>query len=96
MKLILGLSRPDSGNISVDGQDVASLRLDSYFSHIGYLPQEPSVFDGTVRENLCYGLSREMGDDELESALFHARCDFVKTLPNGVETEIGERGIRLS
>lgn len=96
VKLVLGLSRPDSGSVSVDGQDVASLRLDSYFSHVGYLPQEPSVFDGTVRENLCYGISREVGEGELESALSHARCDFVKTLPNGMGTEIGERGIRLS
>lgn len=96
VKLLLGLSRPDSGAVLADGQDVSSLRLDSYFSHIGYLPQEPSVFDGTVRENLRYGLAGEVEDAELEKALSHARCDFVSALPNGLETEIGERGIRLS
>lgn len=96
VKLLLGISVPDSGKVLVDGQDVASLRLDSYFPHVGYLPQEPSVFDGTIRENLRYGLERETSEEELKTALAHARCDFVEKMPEGLETEIGERGIRLS
>lgn len=96
VKLLLGISVPDSGKVMADGQDVATLRLDSYFPHVGYLPQEPSVFDGTIRENLRYGLERETSEEELRAALGHARCDFVEKMPDGVETEIGERGIRLS
>lgn len=96
VKLLLGIAVPDSGRILVDGQDVSELRLDSYFPHIGYLPQEPSVFDGTIRENLRYGLDRETSQEELETALRHARCDFVEHMADKLETEIGERGIRLS
>lgn len=53
-------------------------RLDSYFPYIGYLSQDPSVFDGTVRENLTYGLHEEVTDEKLYTALSHARCDFVE------------------
>ena len=71
-------------------------RLDSYFRYIGYLSQDPSVFDGTVRENLTYGLTEEVDDARLYSALSHARCDFVQHFELGLMTEIGEKGVRLS
>lgn len=80
----------------MDDQDIANVRLDSYFPYIGYLPQEPSVFDGSIRENLMYGLVKEATDDELYNALDYARCDFVRDMSQGLDTEIGERGIRLS
>lgn len=54
------------------------------------------MFDGTIRENLCYGLSRSVSDDEAWAALDHARCEFVRSMKEGLLTEIGERGIRLS
>ena len=54
MKLISGYMRPDSGEILVDGQSLTDVSLQSYYDHIGYLTQEPSVFDGTIRENLMY------------------------------------------
>lgn len=96
VRLLLGLSVPNSGSVWADGQDVASLRLDSYFPAVGYLPQEPSVFDGTVRENLCYGLDAEPDEADLRKALANARCDFVDSMPERLDTEIGERGVRLS
>lgn len=57
IKLISGYIRPDSGSIIIDNQNLSDISLESYYQHIGYLTQEPSVFDGTVRENLEYGLS---------------------------------------
>lgn len=72
------------------------VRLDSYFPHVGYLPQEPSVFDGTIRENLIYGMEVVPTNESLAKALDRARCDFVEYLSNGLDTEIGERGVRLS
>lgn len=54
MKLLAGYMRPLSGQLLIDGQDITSIRLDSYYPHIGYLTQEPGVFDGTIEENLLY------------------------------------------
>ena len=64
LKLIAGYIHPDSGRILVDGQplptsgshDAQAVSLSSYYPHIGYLTQEPAVFDGTLFENLIYGL----------------------------------------
>lgn len=56
VKLIAWYLRPDSGAVIVDGQDLTEVSLKSYYKHIGYLTQEPSVFDGTIRENLLYAV----------------------------------------
>lgn len=93
---MLGLLEPQKGSIFVDNQDLLKVRLDSYFPHVGYLAQEPSIFDGTVRENLVYGMLEVPTDDQLLSALKHARCDFVAEMKLGLDAEIGERGVRLS
>lgn len=54
MKMIAGYLRPESGKVVIDGQDLMDVSLQSYYQHIGYLTQEPSIFDGTIRENLEY------------------------------------------
>ncbi len=51
--------RPMEGQLLVDGQDITEIRLDSYYPHIGYLTQDPSVFDGTIEENLLYSMAIE-------------------------------------
>lgn len=101
MKLIAGYMRADSGELVVDGQNLSQVSLQSYFSHIAYLTQEPSVFDGTIRENLLYwivenGADRENRDDRVKEVISLAHCDFIYDLPDGLDTEIGERWIRLS
>jgi ABC-type multidrug transport system fused ATPase/permease subunit len=63
---------------------------------VGYLTQEPSVFDGTIRENLGYGVDEIDDEQVLHQALEDAQCQFVYELANGLDTEIGERGVRLS
>lgn len=78
------------------------ISLQSYYPHIWYLTQEPSVFDGTVWENLTYGLptNARSDDKELETKINHiiklARCEFIYEFKNGLQTEIGEKWIRLS
>ncbi len=112
MKLIAWYIQPDSGSIEVDGQQIShqslplsreseiTVNVQSYYRHIGYLTQEPSVFDGTIYENLVYGVPQDVGADSIrpriEQVIIAACCQFIYDLPQGLDTEIGERGIRLS
>lgn len=78
----------------VDEQDLADVSLKSYYKHIGYLTQEPSVFDGTVWDNLTYAM-QDVEDaevmDKVKAAISDAQCEFIRDLPDGLQTEIGER-----
>jgi len=100
VKLIAWYLRPDGGDIIVDWQKLKSISMESYYSYIGYLTQEPSVFDGSVRENLEYGMtniySQKDSGEAIEEAIRNARCEFIYDLPNWLDTQIGERGVRLS
>lgn len=88
---------PDRGTIRVGGQDVAEFSLESWRRQIGYVPQESPIIAGTIRDNICYGMDREIGDDEMKRAAHMAYADiFIDELPEGYETEVGERGIKLS
>lgn len=95
VKLIAGYLRPDSGSITIDWQDLAEVSLKSYYPHIWYLTQEPSVFDGTIRENLLYAVD-EATETQLQEAVTSANCEFIYDLQDGLDTEIWERGVRLS
>lgn len=97
IKLIAGYLQPNSGSVIIDEQDLAETNLLSYYKHIGYLTQDPSVFDGTIRENLEYGLSDiNEAKQSIEKIIPLAKCERIYDLPQWVDTEIGERGIRLS
>lgn len=96
IKLIAGYLQPDSGSVSVDGQNLSEVALKSYYPHVGYLTQDPGVFDGTVYDNLIYALDRKPSQKKLRQAIIDAGCDFIDSLPQGLDTEIGERGVRLS
>ena len=95
VKLIAWYIRPDVGKIIVNSQNLSEISLKSYYKHIWYLTQEPSVFDGTIRENLMYA-SESSTKQEIQQAITLAKCDFIYEFADGLETEIGERGIRLS
>jgi ABC-type multidrug transport system fused ATPase/permease subunit len=101
-KLVSGYMNPGNGKVLVDGQDLKEVSLKSYYKYLGYLTQEPMVFDGTIKENLLYSVGEvkknEKQDLEIRitEALEKAQCDFVFKMKKGVETEIGEKGIRLS
>lgn len=99
IKLIAGYLRPDEGAILVDGWDLSTVSLQSYFKHIWYLTQEPSVFDGTIRENLFYATTNEgegISQEKLDDVIQLSQCQFIYDLPHGLDTEIGEKGVRLS
>lgn len=96
IKLIAGYIHPQSGYIEIMGNKLGKTALKSYYPHIGYLTQEPWVFDATIRENLTASAGKEVSDEILKDALKKAKCDFIFHFKNGLETEIGERGIRLS
>jgi ABC-type multidrug transport system fused ATPase/permease subunit len=65
--------------------------LSDYYHHIGYLTQEPSVFDGTIYENLVYAVTQTPDKKTLEKAIIDAQCQFIYDFKDGLETEIGER-----
>ena len=86
----------DSGTISIDGIDTSSLLKSSLREKIAYVTQEAFLFNGTVRENLALA-KRDATDDEMWTALEAANGDdFVRNLPDQLETNVGERGVKLS
>ncbi|MDD5376832.1 MAG: ABC transporter ATP-binding protein [Candidatus Gracilibacteria bacterium] len=96
VKLIAGYLHPATGEVVVDGQSLNEVKLRDYYSHIGYLTQDPSVFDGTILENLTYGARSEVSETELRKAIELAQCEFIYEFQDGLGTEIGEKGVRLS
>lgn len=88
---------PTHGEISIGTNDINSFKLESWRKHIGYVAQESPLIIGTIRENICYGIDREVTNQELENVSKMAYVDqFVGELPLGFDTEVGERGIKLS
>jgi ATP-binding cassette, subfamily B, bacterial len=94
--LLMRLHRPGSGAILVDGVDIASVDLRSLRRQIGIVPQHTLLFNGTIRDNIGFGLpGAEAG--QIEHAARLAQADeFISLLPQGYETLIGDHGIRLS
>ncbi|MGL5963635.1 MAG: ABC transporter ATP-binding protein [Fusobacteriaceae bacterium] len=85
-----------SGSIKINGTDIKNYSLKEYRNHIGIVPQETFLFSGTIRENLKFG-KEQISDDDVERASKMANAyDFIKDLPQGFETEVGERGVLLS
>jgi ABC-type multidrug transport system fused ATPase/permease subunit len=93
--IVLGLLRPDSGKVSVDGYDIFEC-INSWHHMVGYIPQVIYLMDDTIRNNILFGLN-DKDDDKLWESLKLAQLDdFVRSLPNGLDTQIGDRGVRLS
>jgi ABC-type multidrug transport system fused ATPase/permease subunit len=95
--VLLGLLEPNSGIVRVDGRDIRS-DIRGWQDQIGYVPQSIFLADDTLRRNVAFGLANEHIDDAaIMRALRAAQLEeFVKTLPDGLDTSVGERGIRLS
>jgi ATP-binding cassette, subfamily B, bacterial len=83
------------GRVLIDGQDVARVTQESLREAIGVVPQDISLFHRSVMENIRYGRP-DASDDEVRDAAFAARCDFIESLPAGMRTLVGERGVKLS
>lgn len=96
MNLIIGFLMPTSGHVYIDGNDISGINLTEYRHCISVVPQNSILFSGTIKENITYGLpyySEERLAEVLEQANIN---EFLKDLPNGVETNIGEHGGMLS
>ncbi|MGQ9866588.1 MAG: ABC transporter ATP-binding protein [Pseudanabaenaceae cyanobacterium] len=96
VKLLLRYFRPTAGRILMDGQDIQTLDITGYRKRLAIVHQEVDVFNGTLRENLTYG-NPQATDAEVKAACEIARVDeFLPLLPQGLNTVVGERGMRLS
>jgi ATP-binding cassette subfamily B protein len=96
LNLVIGFIRPTSGRILLDGRDMSTIDLRTYRRFLSVVPQESILFEGTIRENITYGM-RKISNSEVESALRDANAwEFVQALPEEMETHIGERGAKLS
>lgn len=97
--ILLGLLDMEAGKITADGTDVNTKEhYPRWLSNVGYIPQTIFMLDSDIRHNVAFGVPDELiDDDKVWNALKEAQLDtFVRTLPKGLSTEIGERGIRLS
>lgn len=95
IKLIMGLIKYNEGDILIDDKSLCDLNLNSYYDHVTYVSQEAPIFDGTLKENLIF--DKNISDDEIIKVLKYACLDkFYKKLEKGLETELGEKGIRMS
>jgi len=95
--LILGLLRPNEGNIFVDNNDI-NCNIQQWQSKIGYVPQFIYLTDDSLKNNIAFGIpENEINEDSLKIALKSAQLDeFILELPEGIETRVGERGVRIS
>ncbi|XP_049381952.1 ABC transporter B family member 15-like [Solanum stenotomum] len=88
---------PLSGVVKIDGRDVRSYHLRSLRKHIALVSQEPTLFAGTIRQNIAYGASEEVDESEIIEAAKAANAhDFISALKDGYETWCGDRGLQLS
>jgi ABC-type multidrug transport system fused ATPase/permease subunit len=95
-KLVARFYEYQGGRILIDGQDIRSLDLAAYRARLGIVTQTPFLFDGTVRENLRYGAPNATDAEVERIANLVGDGDWLRTLPDGLETPVGERGGNLS
>ena len=96
VKLLLRLYDVDQGAVRVDGRDVRDVSLSSLRDSMGYVGQENFLFDGSVEENIAYGSFDTDHDEVVEAARRAQAHQFITNLPEGYDTEVGERGVKLS
>jgi subfamily B ATP-binding cassette protein MsbA len=85
-----------SGRITIDGVDVRELSFADLRGAIGIVPQEPALFSGTVRENIAYANPNAREDEIVAAARAAHALEFIERLPDGLDTRVGERGVKLS
>ena len=96
-RAILGLHPVEAGAILIDGRPLAELGSETRTGLIGYVPQDPFVFGGSVRENVTLTPERSVGDDVVMRAVRAAALEGdVMAFPRGLDTELGEQGVRIS
>jgi subfamily B ATP-binding cassette protein MsbA len=87
---------PDSGSVTVDGVDIRDLTLQSLRAQLAVVPQEPVLFGMSIRENIAYGRLGATDTEILAAAEAANAREFIDKLPNGIDSQVGERGVKLS
>ncbi len=95
-RLLLRFSDIDKGTISIDGQDITTITQDDLRRHIAYVPQEPLLFHRTISDNIAYGQPSANSKAIATVARMAHADEFIKELPHGYDTLVGERGVKLS
>jgi ABC-type multidrug transport system fused ATPase/permease subunit len=95
-KLLARFYEPTSGRITIDGRDLNDVTMESLRRQLGIVPQEGFLFAGTVAENIAFGRPHARQEDIVRAAQTVGSHDFITQLENGYETQLGERGSRLS
>lgn len=96
LNLVIGFDQPTQGKLTIDGVDIKDINLHSYRSFIGVVPQNPIIFNGTIKDNITYGMknvSRKKLDEIIKAALLD---ELIAELPDGVDTLLTEHGSNLS
>ena len=96
VQLLMKFYQPNQGIITVDGQDINDFNLTQYRKHIGIVPQEVILFGGSIKENIAYGKPNATEAEINKAAELSNSLEFINTFPQGMETIVGERGIKLS
>jgi ATP-binding cassette subfamily B protein len=96
VKMLLRFFDLKSGEILIDGQNIAKLRQDDLRAKISYVPQEPILFHRSIRENIAYARPEASETEIMESAQKAHAAEFILKLPQGYDTLVGERGVKLS
>ncbi len=95
IKLLLGISQPVSGSVRIDGAQMTKSVREQYSKHIGYLPQEVGLFDGTVAENIAR-FTEDEDEEVVQAAMLAGAHELILSLPQGYETIVGPSGNNLS
>ena len=95
-KLIPRFYDIDKGSIKIDNKDIRDLTLESLRDNIGIVQQDVYLFSGTVKDNIRYGKEDASDEDIMKAAELAGATEFIKDLPYGMDTHIGERGVKLS
>jgi subfamily B ATP-binding cassette protein MsbA len=94
--LLIRVIEPDQGRITIDDVNIAEFNVESYHKKIGFVSQESFLFNDSVKNNICYGSSECDIERVIASAQIANAHEFILELPNGYDTELGERGVKLS
>jgi ATP-binding cassette subfamily B protein len=96
LNLVIGFFQATEGQVLIDNQNIATLNLQSYRSHIAVVPQNAILFSDSIRENIIYG-TNSISDEELNKIIKAANLEeLIESLPDGVDTKITEHGMNLS
>ncbi|SVD51698.1 uncharacterized protein METZ01_LOCUS404552, partial [marine metagenome] len=98
LDLIAGFFKPQKGRVLIDGVDLEDVDISTWLSQVGVISQEALIFSGTIEDNICFGVDAENRnlDRMMKAANIAYANEFIDSLPQGYQTMVGERGVKLS